>query len=135
MESGPGSGNPIDRLTSWARHQSSRRRFFRTLGLVGISALGFIPGAKQLAAAGKHPLLVAAALAPHFIPCEVDSDCPPPATGVCSCTYSACITGGRGVTCSCQPVPCDCSPIQEQAVCSWHCIQQRCVFVGVCEPC
>lgn len=60
--------------------------------------------------------------------------CPPPALGVCSCEFSACISGGRKCSCTCSGA-CNCAPEFVQAECSWQLACGHCFFSCRCIPC
>jgi hypothetical protein len=134
MSSDPAGGNPLDRLTLWVMKQSSRRNFLGIVGATGLAALGLIPGWNRLAWAKGAGLAAMAPAVPNSNPCEVDSDCGVPCTGICNCAYSDCITGGRACSCTCSD-PCLCFPKQVKAHGSWQCVRGACFFSCTCPAC
>ena len=100
-------------FTHAVMHPFSRRGLCGTVGKLGLA----IVATGALAGIG----LPAGALAnnPQQVPCA------PPSTGVCDCSYTACVSGG----CSCSQVcsnGCNCTP--EEAVCSWQTVVDTCYF-------
>ncbi len=68
------ASDPIDRVTSFAMKQLSRRGFLKSVGGIGLTLAGVLAGL------GKPK--VAEAIT-----------CPPTAVGTCDQCYSACISG------------------------------------------
>jgi hypothetical protein len=117
----------------------SRRTVFHGLGASGgaiaawLLAKGIVGGTAGRALAG--PMHDGKVTKFSGMPVEcVTGPCPPPATGVCSCESSACISGGRKCSCTCTGA-CNCTPEFVQAECSWQLVCGHCFFSCRCLPC
>jgi hypothetical protein len=107
--------NLIDRFTSLAMKQSSRRGFLKGVGASGLAFVGVLFGI-----GGQERAFA-------YIPC------PDPSYGVCNNCYSACVSGGRGGSCVC--ASCNCIPARVYAECSWQRVGSGCYFSFRCVAC
>lgn len=115
----------------------SRRTALRGIGVSGgavaawFLATGIIQGDSGRALASS---LAKGKAGPGVQPQCISGPCPPPATGVCDCAASACITGGRKCSCICSG-ECDCDPEFVAAECSWQLVCENCFFSCRCIAC
>lgn len=135
MARDPEGDSPIDLLTSWMMRQSSRRSFLGKIAVAGFATFAFIPGMKRLAAATHPDSVGATTVFPDSIPCFDAADCGDPCRGLCSCSYSDCITGGEACSCTCSGDPCTCVPTKVEAYGSWQCVRGYCFFSCTCLAC
>ncbi len=135
MAADPERDNVVDRLTALAMQQASRRNFLGGIGVAGLAAFGMIPGLRWLAQAGSQPSPNGIVCSTAATECESASDCGLPCNGICSCSATSCITGGRQCAFICTPTACGCSPEFIQAHGSWQCTCGFCFFSCVANAC
>ena len=110
----------VDQITEKTMVQHTRRGFLYGLGKAGLmlitvgTGLDMATGSVRACPPGQ-------------------CGCPYPCTGVCSATYSDCITGGRACTIVC---PCGCClPAKCEAHGYWLLEYGECNFYCDCYPC
>lgn len=107
----------IDRFTSSAMDQVSRRGFLKGAGAIGLALLGTFFGIGSQKA-------------------EAIVKCPPTTFGDCSSCYSSCNYATQGTTFKCVCASCNCTPPMVEAMCQWVFKPPlSCIKNGVCLEC